>query len=724
MEIFEGQKAPCRINQIGLVLPAAALLAAVLFLQPAAAQEENALEENLDQELAEEFELIQLEEEEVVFSASLRKQKRQLSPSAITVITRSQIETAGAFSLVDLLRRVPGLEVISVSPGFSSVNARIPTTLENHFFLVLIDGRQTNIWFWGLTAWELQPLTLDDIERIEVIRGPASAVYGSNAVGGVISITTRAVPRSTSASASFQGGRWSRAEASGRIATRLGDFGFSASAGYDYSGEPGFVDLTGKKFAKGRALVEYLADELQLRLDVSGGSGEGMHPTIAGRLAGSQDVVAANFLFDYRSVRARADYTYSHFLTSTPVALELNGLRLAELIGIDAKIHDLNLDAQWTLPELWQPLVLIAGANLRSAWLSCPTCLDGKGFTDPASSRYHLPGVDFRELRAGFFLHAEMEPAKKVQLSASGRADYSSDSGFFFSPRIAAVAEAGEGHFLRLSGARAFRRLTYLERHLHPLVTFPENSPLKGGDQTLFLEFLSRNIGNENLPDETLWTAEAGYEWVPPALAVEAGLCVYFSFYGNQSSVHTEIRTNIQGLPDLRASSARYELDRDVWIAGVEGWAKYSPRDWIALRAAWSYRQVSAWKDTEKEPTSADQIFSLGAEFLHPEGFLGSLYFYGHSDWIDTTIDNPGGILQPTVHQHLPYTMLALARVGFRVKYRQLQTETGLKLMLPIDLESGALRMYEHGGGVTPEGKLFGGTELRPALLFYLNGNL
>ncbi len=711
--------ARCSLKQttrLGLVL----LLVSALFCRlPAAAQEE----EDLEQELNEEFELLQQGEEEMVFSASLHRQKRQFSPSSITVITRSQIETAGTFSVVDLLRRVPGMEVIVVSPGFSSVNARIPTTLENHLFLVLIDGRQANIWFWGQAAWELQPFSIDDIERIEIIRGPASAVYGSNAVGGVISITTRAVPRQTTASASFQGGSWSRVETSGRVSTNLGRFGFSASAGYDYSGESGFSDVLGKEFLKGRALVEYEGDDLLLRLDVSGGQGRGILPSVIGRFYGTQEVLAANLSFARLAWRAQANYTYSHFLTGASVPLELHGLRLANISSLDVGIHDLEAGGQLELPNWWEPLTLILGSGLRVSWLACPHCLDGRGYADPTSTSYHRPGAEYRELRLSGFLHTELEPLVWIQLSASGRADYNTDSGFFFSPRLAAVAEPMPGHFLRLSGARAFRKLTYLERHLHPLVTFPEGSPLQGGDQTLFLEFMSRTIGNENLPDETLWALEAGYEWVPSALGLEAGLCVYFNLYGNQSSVLTEIQTNAQGLPDLRASSARYELGNDNWIVGVEAWAKYSPLDWLALRASWSYRHIMIMPEARKDSASSDQLYALGAEFFHPEGVLGSIYLSGRSDLHEGSIDNPRGLLEQPLRQHLPHTLLVLARLGCRIEFQGLQIENGIKFMLPVNLENGAPNFYEHGGGVTPEGKFYGGTQLRPSLLFYANGS-
>lgn len=677
-----------------------------------------------EDELEQEFELLQLEDEQVVYSASRHRQKKQLSPSSITVVTRSQINTAGAFSVVDILRRVPGMEVIVVSPGFTAVNARLPSTYENHLFLVLIDGREVNNWVLGQAFWEMQLISADDIERIEIIRGPASAVYGANAFAGVISITTRAVPQETSALLQIEGGSWSWLNTLGRVSNRWGDLGFSAGAGYEYNGDFGNSGILGKRAVKGRGMLEFRSgQDFFLRFDANGGQGKAKMPTAVGQIDGLTSSLTATLNLEHRRLRGRINYSYYEISGHIDTPMEYNGLRLAHFAPLSIGWQDLDAEVQWTLPRWWKPLTLIAGGGMRGTWSSCPNCLDSKSFSDPLSARYHQPGAEYSELRAGAFVHAELLPLQQLQISASGRADYNTDSGLFLSPRLAAVAEVAPDHYLRLSASRAFRKLTYMERHLHPLVYFTEESPLQGGDRTLFLEFMSRVIGNEQLPDETIWAFELGYDWNRPELGLEAGAVAYLNIYSKVSSIYSDIKPTLQGLPDLRNSSVRYELDGEAaWIAGVESYFNYSPLDWLTLRGAWSYRYVWFEPGGGRNDKTPSQIYSLGAEFTHNSGFLGSLYFSGRSSSLDTC-DNPRGIMEPLLSMKLPLQLLLLSRVGYRARFQALQMETGVKLMLPLNLSGGAIGFHEHAGGVTPEGTYYGGSELQTSMLFYLNAN-
>ncbi len=686
---------------------------------PARAQDE-AEEEELFEE---EFELLQ--DENVVFSASRHQQQIQMSPAAVTVITRGQIETAAALSIVDIFRRVPGIEVITNSPAFTAVCARLPSTYENHLFLVLIDGRQANIELWGQAPWEIQPFSIDDIERIEIIRGPASALYGANAFAGVISITTRSAPKDTSAFAVTEGGTWSRTQAGGRISTNLGEVGFSASAAYELAGEFGDPRTLGKEVYKARGLVEYrLGQDTKLRLDVGGGHGEGPMPTSIGVPDGTLDLLAASLSAESGSLRAQVNYMYNALLADMNTRVEFGKMLLADFAALDIRAHDVDGQVQWTLPELWEPLVLITGGLLRGSFLDCPTCLDGSSYTDPQSSRYHQTGAIYRELRTGAFLHAELKPLERLLLSASGRLDYNTDTGLFLSPRLALVTQIASDHFLRLSVARAFRKPGFLERHMHPLVTFPEDSILQGGDQTLFLEFMSRLGGNPQLPNEKLWAFALGYELNAAGGKISLGLESYVNLYFDSASLITDIVIGPQGLPDLRASTCRYELDKEFFIAGVETNVKYVPLEWLTLRATWSYNAIwlmPGWRADDRTPKN---LYSLGAEFSHPSGFLGSLYFFGRSRFSSGSINNPHGLLEPVLEQALGNMLLCMGRLGFRWRFPRVEFETGLKLALPIDLSTGRLRFYEHGGGITSAGLRYGGSEWKTTLLVYLTASL
>ncbi len=129
--------------------------------------------------------------EETVVTASRRAQTTLEAPNATTVITADDIRLSGATTIVDLLRRVPGAEVMAMGVGSTNVSFRGFNQRLANKVLVLLDGRTEYQDFLGLTIWPAIPVGLEEIERIEVIRGPGSALYGANAMLGVINIITK-----------------------------------------------------------------------------------------------------------------------------------------------------------------------------------------------------------------------------------------------------------------------------------------------------------------------------------------------------------------------------------------------------------------------------------------------------------------------------------------------------------------------------------------------------
>ncbi|MCB1949322.1 TonB-dependent receptor [Nitrosomonas sp.] len=126
-----------------------------------------------------------------VTTVSRRSQKLSEVPSAVFVITQEDIQRSGATSIPDALRMAPGVQVERVSTDKWAVSIRGFNGVYANKLQVLMDGRSVyNPMFAGV-QWEQQDTLLEDIERIEVIRGPAAAVWGANAVNGVINIITK-----------------------------------------------------------------------------------------------------------------------------------------------------------------------------------------------------------------------------------------------------------------------------------------------------------------------------------------------------------------------------------------------------------------------------------------------------------------------------------------------------------------------------------------------------
>ncbi len=127
-----------------------------------------------------------------ITSVSRRPEQLSRAAAAVYVITREDIRRSGAASLPEVLRLAPNLQVQRVSAGDYAITARGFNSFEKaNKLLVLIDGRSIYTTLFSGVLWDAQGLVLEDIERIEVVSGPGGALYGSNAVNGVINITTR-----------------------------------------------------------------------------------------------------------------------------------------------------------------------------------------------------------------------------------------------------------------------------------------------------------------------------------------------------------------------------------------------------------------------------------------------------------------------------------------------------------------------------------------------------
>jgi iron complex outermembrane recepter protein len=126
-----------------------------------------------------------------VTSVSKKEQKLSRTASAIFVITSEDIRRSGATNIPDLLRMVPGVDVAQIDANTWAISARGLNGRFSHELLVLVDGRNVYTPIFGGVLWDTLDLPLEDIERIEVIRGPGGTVWGANAVNGVINIITK-----------------------------------------------------------------------------------------------------------------------------------------------------------------------------------------------------------------------------------------------------------------------------------------------------------------------------------------------------------------------------------------------------------------------------------------------------------------------------------------------------------------------------------------------------
>lgn len=170
---------------------------------------------------------------EVVITANRYERSLSDVQSDVTVITQEDIQRSGASSLTDLLKRAPGIQYSSNGGGQQSSTLFIRGSDSKHT-LFLIDGQRIGP-LDGFSQSQFQHLPLDQIERIEILRGPGSSLYGSDAIGGVVQIITKKADRKSGGDVSISVGNNNtrKLNTSGTVAGERGSI--RLGVGHEYS---------------------------------------------------------------------------------------------------------------------------------------------------------------------------------------------------------------------------------------------------------------------------------------------------------------------------------------------------------------------------------------------------------------------------------------------------------------------------------------------------------
>src|SRR5207302_626371 len=126
-----------------------------------------------------------------ITSASRKEQRGDTAAAAVFVITHDDIRRSGLTTLPEILRLAPGVQVAQLNANRWAVSVRGFNNLYSNKLLVLVNGRSTYNQIFSGIFWDSEDVVLDDIDRIEVIRGPGGTLWGANAMNGVINIITK-----------------------------------------------------------------------------------------------------------------------------------------------------------------------------------------------------------------------------------------------------------------------------------------------------------------------------------------------------------------------------------------------------------------------------------------------------------------------------------------------------------------------------------------------------
>jgi len=158
-----------------------------------------------------------------VTSVSKRTQKVADAAAAVFVLTQEDVRRSGATNIPEALRFVPGLEVARIDENKWAIGSRGFNGRFDNKLLVLIDGRSVYTPLFSGVYWNIQDVMLEDIDRIEVIRGPGATLWGANAVDGVINIITKPAASTQSGILTAGGGTEERGSGGARYGNKIGD---------------------------------------------------------------------------------------------------------------------------------------------------------------------------------------------------------------------------------------------------------------------------------------------------------------------------------------------------------------------------------------------------------------------------------------------------------------------------------------------------------------------
>lgn len=142
----------------------------------------------------------------VVVTASRTEVRVVDAPVSTSVVPAATLETTASSNVGEVLRSVPGVNVIQLSARDVQVTSRQSTGTLANSQLVLVDGRSVYLDFFGMVLWDTLPINQGDIEQIEVVRGPASATWGANAMTGAVNVITKPPRESVGTTVTMSGG--------------------------------------------------------------------------------------------------------------------------------------------------------------------------------------------------------------------------------------------------------------------------------------------------------------------------------------------------------------------------------------------------------------------------------------------------------------------------------------------------------------------------------------
>ncbi|MCP3964570.1 MAG: TonB-dependent receptor [bacterium] len=465
-----------------------------------------------------------------VHSASRRTERIVEAPAAVTIVTAEEIERhASTGQLPKLLEFTPGVEVTQNGVYYYNFNTRGFNSSLNRRVLVLIDGRDPSTPSLGTQEWSAIPFPLDELETVELVRGPGSALYGADAFNGVLNMTTKSPRTSQGGQLRFTGGELATMKLDLRHAAELG-------GGWYYKILGGYAEH--HDFTRARTTsVEYSVP------CTAAGEVDCLPPEVVSPIFDRNKILFGTVRFD----KALGN---GNVLTLEGGTARIEGMTPLTPVG---RMHLVDGDRPWLRINLnslhWNVLAnhtlrdidhVALATDVPNSLDASRTGLEAQGNTDFADGRgFLVGGMSLMEKRVdsadrqgiqtllfeskddpfyGVFGQVEYGFTDRLRGVLAARWDDSPLYDAQFSPRASVVYALSSRQSLRLSYSEAFQVPNHLE--LFVAIDVAEPVPLQflepictaGGSACGFDRGVRvMAVGNEDLDPERITSVELGY---------------------------------------------------------------------------------------------------------------------------------------------------------------------------------------------------------------------
>lgn len=499
-----------------------------------------------------------------VTSAGVGATKLSEVAENIAVLTAEQIRRSGATNLAEVLRLIPGMDVVQITPGHFGVSARVHEVLLANNLMLLIDSRPSVMGFFRSNLWASIPVVLEEIERIEVILGPASVLYGTSATTGVINVITKK-PGGDNARARVMAGpqmgdevNWASGYAGGVWGADWGPIATKVATAYWR--HPSW----NKELYPDADRNEWLGDNQNITgsLQALWKSSDNTELLLrTGLNLGSADhIYYYRSSYETRTLFADLEFSASEVLhpkDSLSVRAIHRSLRLVSDLVLDQSFPAVPLDLSESSSEL--------KARYTIPWNDVFTTTSGLyGELQRFETELMMPGVDGLQYFGGF-INQNIRPGKSLIATVGVRLEEQwlyQENRFLASPQLNLVWLPAAGQVVRMSAGYGFRNPSLLEAY---------------GNISFFDGAIGVVRGDPDILHGRTFQFDLGYQY-----SVAGRLTLKLDAFFTRAENGTKVIDN----PD--PSSLYTFINEGVEeTAGGEAVVTWTPHPWLGVRAGY-----------------------------------------------------------------------------------------------------------------------------------------